>query len=275
MLLQHIINTIESAVPLKWQEAWDNSGLQVGNRNADIQAALLTIDVTESVVREAIDKHCDLIISHHPLIFSPLKTISGNTPQERCVETAIRHNIAIYSSHTCMDSWEHGVSGKMAEKLGISNCRILVDGGQCTMHDDAQDSPIHRLTDSPIHHGLGIIGQLPEPMLFTDFLQVVKNTFGAPVLRYIAPTKDPIRTIAVCGGAGAEFIDDAVRQKADVYITADCKYHEFMDANGRIGLIDMDHWISEHFTRDIYKVLLEGIVPTYIAQEDKSPIKIY
>lgn len=274
MILQDIINTIESVAPLKWQEAWDNSGLQVGDRNADITAALLTTDVTESVVDEAISKHCDLIISHHPLLFHGLKTLSGTTPQERIVEKAILHHIAIYSSHTAMDSFLHGVSGRMAEKLGIRQYRILVNNTQCTIHDNAPDSPIHQLTDSTIPHGLGVIGQLPEPMSFDTLLLTIKKTFDAPVIRYTLPVRKEVQTIAVCGGAGAEFMTNAIEQGADVFITADCKYHEFMDAVGRIALVDLDHWVSEHFTRDIFKELLDGVVTTYISQTDKSPVLV-
>ena len=258
MILDKVLNTIESAAPLKWQEAWDNSGLQVGDRNADIQKALLTVDVTESVVREAMDLHCDLIISHHPLIFHPLKSITGNTPQERCVELAIRNGIAIYSGHTNMDCWLHGVSGRMAEMLGMREYHILVDNAQCTMHDE--------------EYGLGVIGELPEPMAFTALLERVREVFDTTYIRYIDGPQT-VQRIAICGGAGSEGIGEAIRQGADVFITADLKYHEFCNAQGQIALIDMDHWISEHFTRDIYKELLEGQIETVISKADKSPVK--
>ena len=179
LLLQHIIDIIESVAPLRWQEEWDNSGLQVGNRNADVNKVLLATDVTESVVSEAIALKCDLIISHHPLIFHPLKQLCGQTPQARCAETAIKNNIAIYSSHTAMDSWLNGVSGRMAEKIGINDYHILQPTGQ----------------DEPIH-GLGVIGQLPRPITLTELLQLVKTAFEAPVLRYVPGAKDTIQTIA-------------------------------------------------------------------------------
>ncbi|MCQ2310607.1 MAG: Nif3-like dinuclear metal center hexameric protein [Paludibacteraceae bacterium] len=255
MVLNELINTIESVAPLKWQEAWDNSGLQVGDRNADIDAALLTTDVTESVVDEAIRLHCGLIVSHHPLLFFGLKNITGDTPQQRIVEKAIRNNIAIYSSHTAMDSYLHGVSGRIAEKIGLTDVKIL--------------NPVDE------QHGLGVIGQLPEPVPFMDLLAHIKKTFQTTYIRYIAPLSVSVQTIALCGGAGAEFAEQALQQGADVYITADCKYHEFVDLNGRIGLIDIDHWISEHFTRDIFRELLEKQIKTYISQEDKTPIKIF
>ena len=253
MILQDIINIIESVAPLSYQEPWDNSGLQVGDRNAEVHAALLTIDVTESVVDEAINKRCDLIISHHPLLFHGLKHLTGETPQERCVEKAIRHNIAIYSSHTTMDAYIHGVSGKIADKLGINHYQILCP-----------------TTEQNI--GLGVIGTLNNPMNSDDFIRFVQDVFDCS-LRYIEPPTKQINTVAICGGAGAELIKQAINQKADIFITADMKYHEMQTALGKIGVIDLDHWTSEHFTREIFAELLSKHITTYISDNDITPIK--
>ena len=253
MILQDIINIIESVAPLSYQESWDNSGLQVGDRNAKVHAALLTVDVTESVVDEAIEKHCDLIISHHPLLFHGLKHITGNTPQERCVEKAIRNNIAIYSSHTSMDTYLHGVSGKIADKLDFVNYKIL-----CPTYNE--------------NIGLGVIGTLKNPMHSEEFIHFVQKVFNSSI-RYIEPPTEQITTVAICGGAGAEFIAQAIAQKADIFITADMKYHEMQAAVGQIGLIDMDHWTSEQFTREIFNELLQPHIQTHIAENDKTPIK--
>ena len=253
MILQDIINIIESVAPLSYQESWDNSGLQVGDRNAKVHAALLTVDVTESVVDEAIEKHCDLIISHHPLIFKGLKHLTGSTPQERCVEKAIKHGIAIYSSHTSMDAYLHGVSGKIAKKLGISDYRILAPAAEENI-------------------GLGVIGELKTPMKSDDFIHFVQNIFDCS-LRYIKPCDENITTVAICGGAGAEFITQAIAQGADIYITADMKYHEMQAAYGQIGVIDLDHWTSEHFTREIFDELLKQHITTHIAETDTTPVK--
>ena len=254
MILQDIINIIESVAPLSYQESWDNSGLQVGDRNAEVHAALLTVDVTESVVDEAIDKCCDLIVSHHPLLFRGLKQITGSTPQERCVEKAIRHNIAIYSSHTSMDAYLHGVSGKIADKLGISNYCIL--------------SP--NQTDENV--GFGVIGQLEVPMESEEFVRMVQKTLECS-LRYVEACKPEVQTIAICGGAGSELLGIAITQGADMYITADMKYHEMQAAHGQIGVIDLDHWKSEHFTREIFEELLKQYITTYISETDNTPIK--
>lgn len=230
--------------------------MQVGDRAADIKAVLLTTDVTETVVSEAISRGCNLIISHHPLIFRGLKHLTGSTPQERCVEMAIRHDIAIYSAHTSMDSVLCGVSGRMADILGLTEQQILVPNG-----------PINPSTV----YGLGVIGTLPQPISAAEFVSMVKERFAAQYVRFTAWDK-PVQRVALCGGAGAEFCENAIAAGADAYLTADVKYHEFCDASGRILLVDIDHWVSEHYTRDIYKVLLEKHVPCYISQADATPV---
>ena len=257
MILQDIINIIESVAPLSYQEDWDNSGLQVGDRNAEVNAALLTVDVTESVVDEAIALGCDLIVSHHPLLFRGLKQITGYTPQERCVLKAIEHRIAIYSAHTSMDSWLHGVSGKMAEKLGVKTYRIL--------------------SESQENVGLGVIGQLPKPMRVQEFVAHVAKVFdieGAG-LRYVNGKGEQVQKIAICGGAGADLVNEAIAQGADVYVSADFKYHEMQAAAGQIAVVDMDHWVSEHFTREIFEQLLSPYIHTHVAKEDKSLVQYW
>ena len=258
MTVDDIVNIIESAAPLRCQEEWDNSGLQVGKRDAEVQSALLTTDVTESVVNEAIQAGCQMIISHHPLLFHGLKQVCGQNPQARCVETAIRNDIAIYSAHTSMDSWLHGVSGRMAEKIGITEYTLLRPS------EHAEEASF----------GLGVIGDLAEELPVETFVKTVKATFEAPVIRFVEGARKTIRKVALCGGAGAEFVEEAIRQGADAFITADVRYHTFLDAAGRISLIDMDHWVSEHFTREIFRELLDGKVRTVISQADHSPVKV-
>lgn len=255
MLLRAIIHSIESVAPLSYQEAWDNSGMQVGDPGTDIRTVLLTTDITESVVDEAIALGCELIVSHHPLLFHGLKQVCGQTPQARCVEKAIRHNVAIYSSHTAMDSWLHGVSGRIADKIGVKNYRILAENGE--------------------GYGLGVIGELDKEMDFDAFLKQVKERMDAPWLRYVEGGKERVKRVAICGGAGAEFIETAIGQEADAYVTADCKYHEFQAAEGRISVVDMDHWVCEHYTREIFREILEPIgVKCLISEADATPIKL-
>ena len=270
MVLSNIIDIIESVAPLARQEEWDNSGLQIGNGNAEIKRVLLTTDVTDAVVREAQEKQCQLVLSHHPLLYRGLRSITGKTDQERCVIEAIRNGISVYSAHTSMDNYLHGVSGRMAEKIGLESYHILVPQPNQPNRDVRTGQPI-----SEAQYGLGVIGKLPKPMVFKALLQHVKEAFGANILRYIPPKETSVQTIALCGGAGSEFMDAAIKQGADVFISADFKYHVFQPAAGQIGVIDMDHWVSEHFTREVFAELLAGKVDTVISEKDQSPVRYY
>ena len=251
MLLREIINSIESVAPRSAQEQWDNSGMQVGDTGREIHSVLLTTDVTTDVVNEAIILGCDLIISHHPLLFHGLKQVCGQTPQARIVEMAIKHDIAIYSAHTNLDSVVGGINTSLAERLGLIDCRLLTESG------------------------LGAIGRLPKPVNYLDLIGTIRAKLDCTYVRYTRPAKEQVQTVALCGGSGAEFIEQAIEQGADVYLTADCKYHEFQDADGRIGLIDIDHWYSERHAREIFRDILAPLgVKCIISEKDKSPIQI-
>ena len=256
MLLKEIIDIIESVAPRRQQEAWDNSGLQVGDVSREVHSVLLSVDVSEAVVAEAIKEGCDMILSHHPLLFHGLKQLTGATPQERCVAQAIRHNIAIYSSHTSMDKALRGVSGRMAEQLGLQDIRILVSS--------PEDKQV----------GLGVIGTLPKPIHWSAWLKQVQQVFGADYVRYTEPVTPTVSRVALCGGAGAEFIPDAIAAGADTYLSADMKYHDMQAAAGQIMAVDIDHWVSEHFTRDIFAELLRDKVEVRMSEADASPIHV-
>ena len=226
--------------------------MQVGDTGREVSSVLLTTDITEDVVNEAVMLGCQLIISHHPLLFRGLKQVCGQTPQARIVEQAIRHNIAIYSAHTNLDSVEGGINTRLAERLGIRDYRLLTESG------------------------LGVLGILGSPMDYADFIAYVRDILQCTYVRYTRPAREQIQTVALCGGSGAEFIGEAIAQGADVYITADCKYHEFEDADGQIGLIDIDHWISERHAREIFRDIIEPLgVKCIISKQDKTPIQLW
>ena len=257
MQAKDVIALIEKVAPLSQQESWDNSGLQIGQRDTEVTSALLCTDVSEQIVDEAIAKGCEMIISHHPLLFHGMKRIEGVNSQQRCVIKAIRAGLVIYSAHTSMDTYLHGVSGHMAQKLGITDYELLQPTGE--------------------NVGLGVVGYLPEPMSLSEFLQLLSVTFEAKALRYVCRTdeNETVSKIALCGGAGSEFVDEAIRQSADVYVSADFKYHEFLNADGRINIADIGHFESEHFTKEIFGSLLRGKVRCVAAQNDVNKVKVF
>ena len=242
--------------------------MQVGDTGRDIQSVLLTTDVTTDVVDEAIMLGCQLIISHHPLLFHGLKQLCGQTPQARIVEKAIKHDIAIYSAHTSLDSVPGGINTRLADILGLINI-----------------NPLRPSVSLPCGEGqggvsfLGVIGSFPEPIPFDSFLKHVRARLDTTYIRYTLPqlstvnSQLSIQRVALCGGSGAEFIPEAIAQGADVYLTADIKYHEFQEAQDRIALIDIDHWVSEKHARDIFRDLLapQGLT-CYISEKDHTPV---
>ena len=165
---------------------------------------------------------------------------------------AIKKNIAIYSAHTNLDSVEGGINTRLADKLGIIDYRLLTESG------------------------LGAIGKLGNPMKYEDFIAYVRDILQCTYVRYTRAQKEMIETVALCGGSGAEFIEQAINQGADAYLTADCKYHEFQDADGRIGLIDIDHWYSERHAREIFQTILAPLgIQCIISKTDKTPIQVW
>ena len=255
-----IAKAIEDFAPLSLQEDWDNPGLQVGDRNMEVSGVLLCLDVTEDIIREAGKRDCNMIVSHHPLIFGGLKNLTGDTPTQRIVAGAIRDNIAIYSAHTNLDSAFEGVSYEMAHMLAMKDCRPL--------------SPSRSGNGS---QGLGIIGTVaPTPKL--EFLRKVKETFAVKDLRYSAQTpRIVVRNVALCGGSGASLIKDAIRVGADVYICGDLKYHDFTSFGSDILLADIGHFESELCSRKILSRAIRSAYPEcviYFSESEKSPIGV-
>ena len=249
MTVNDILGCITEIAPLKWQEDYDNAGIQVGDVNAETHKALIALDVTEELVEEAVAKSCDLIISHHPLIFRGLKHLTPNTYIERAAVKAIKHDIAIISMHTNLDNSYLGVNRVLAENLGLVNLKLL----QPSVED-------------PDICGAGMIGEFISPMKEHDFLSLVAERIGSPCLRHSALTGRDIRKVALCGGSGTPFMREALRCHADAYLTADIKYHDFFVPEGDILLIDGGHFETEQFMKQLIKDLIQKKIPTFAAE---------
>ena len=249
MTVKDILNCITEVAPLHWQESYDNAGLQVGDLNAEAHKALICLDITEAIVDEAVAKNCDVIVSHHPLIFHGLKHLTPQTYIERAVVKAIKHDIAMICMHTNLDNSYLGVSRMLAERLGLSNLHLL------------QPS-----VDEPEVCGAGMIGEFENPMEETAFLNLVAKQIGSPCLRHSALTGRKIQKVALCGGSGSPFMGDALKNHADAYLTADIKYHDFFVPEGNILLVDGGHFETEQFTKELICELIRKKFPTFAAE---------
>jgi dinuclear metal center YbgI/SA1388 family protein len=343
MTIANIIEHLERIGPLSYQENYDNCGLITGSSSWACTGVLVSLDATESVVREAIDKKCNLLISHHPIIFRGLKKLSGNSYVERAVITAIKNDIAIYALHTNLDNVKDGVNGRMADVLKLKNrsalqpksgtlkklftfapldkaeqvrnaifstgggqignyseCSFNVEGNGTFRAGEGADPYVGKIGER--HHeketrievifpafleskvvqamiaahpyeevafdvidlanphpgvGSGLVGELEEPMEEYAFLAFLKQSFNLQVIRHTPLTGRLVKTVAICGGAGSFLIDKALAKKADFFVTADLKYHEFFDADGSAVIADIGHFESEQFTIDLIHEILK------------------
>ena len=258
MKIKQVLSALEQFAPLPLQESWDNAGLQVGLTEAEVSGALLCLDVNERIVDEAIAKGCNLIVSHHPLLFRGLKQISGANDVQRTVIKAIKHDIVVVSMHTNMDNAMNGVNWKIAEHLGLKETAFFASKNV-----------------EEIECGSGVIGQLPEAMAADDFILLVKKQFDVDCAMCNEVLRRPISKVAICGGAGDFLLDDAVSQGADAFITGEMHYHQYFGYEQRIQICVIGHYQSEQFTSEIFRDIIQRECPgvrTEMAETCTNPI---
>lgn len=362
MKIQDIIAELERHAPTHFQESYDNAGLLVGRADWDCSGVLICLDSTEAVVQEAIERGCNLIVAHHPIVFGGLKRFNGRNYIERTVMMAIKYDVAIYAMHTNLDNMQMGVNARIALRLGLENTRILApkrgtlrqlvtyvptdqsdqvrnalfaagagaigkydeasfnvvgagtfragDGAnpfvgtkgkrhieaemkiELVFTEDRERAVVKALLDShpyeevaynviPLANanaeiGAGMVGDLPEPMDGLTFLHHVKACMKAPMVRYTPLLERPIKRVALCGGSGSFLLQQAIGAGADAFVTADFKYHQFFDADGRIVIADIGHYESEQFTIDLfYDILTEKFnnFAVYSTEVNTNPVK--
>jgi len=361
MRLEELVSYLDSAIPLSFQEDYDNSGLQLGSPAKEINAALLTLDVTEKVLEEAAFAGCDIIISHHPVIFSGLKKLTGKSATERILLKAAKMDMAIYSAHTNLDVLNNGVSRKMAEKLNLKNVQVLVPlrnrllklvtyvpenhldkvrkavfgagagvignydfcgfsaQGTGSFRGNENTNPfvgkkgeehfekevrfetvlyshlkekvikalidghpyeepaydIYTLENENIDTGMGCTGEFAESMGESEFLKYISTVFDARGLRHSRLTGRILKKVALCGGSGGDLISDAIAAGADVFVTAEIKYHNFIEAGENILLADIGHFESEKFATEILYDLIIKKFPKFalrFSETNTNPI---
>ena len=236
MKVKEIIAALERFAPLSLQEDYDNAGLQVGLTETEVLGVLLCLDVTEAVIEEA-KSSANLIVAHHPLLFRPLKCVSDCDEAQRCTRLAVKHDIAIYAAHTNLDNARGGVNYKIAERLGLEVTDFLqpIDGDG----------------------GSGIIGTFGKAMNAAEFLGLVKSTFRVKGLMHNELLQRPIRTVALCGGAGDFLLKNAIAKNADAFITGEMHYHTYFGHEQEIQIAVTGHYQSELCVVEIFRALLE------------------
>ncbi len=245
-----VIKYLEYKYPKELAYDWDNVGLQVGSLNRKVKTILVTLDVTKEVVNEAIEKKVDLLISHHPLIFKPLTSLSIESPRGWMINKMIKHDITLYSMHTNYDLADGGMNDVLSKLLEIQNPQLL----------DTID-------------GIGRFGEI-EPMKMPEFIQKIKNTLNIDHVRFIGSLDKLVKIVGISGGSGSNHVGQAKRQNCDVYLTGDVTYHTALDCiQMGLNVIDVGHYAEKVF-KDAVKLDLEAVFPevTVIASNvDSNP----
>lgn len=259
MKIKEVVETLERFAPLPLQESYDNAGLQIGlTEPEDVSGALLCLDVTEKIIAEAEEKGCNMIVAHHPLLFRPLRKLTGRTQVERCVALAIQKGISIYAAHTNLDNAPGGVNHVIAEKLGLQKVRFLQP---------------NRTNEG----GSGVLGELPEALQPADFLRKVADAFGVDALQHNEGPGRAVKTVALCGGAGDFLLDDAIGAGADAFLTGEMGYHRYFGHDDEILIGVLGHYQSEQYTVQLlHKVLRKAHpeLPLYDTQINTNPILV-
>ena len=255
MKIKEVISTLEKFAPLPLQESYDNAGLQVGLTEAEVSGVLLCLDVTEDVLGEAMEKGCNMVVSHHPLLFNSLKRLSDETLVERCLRIAVVNGITVYSAHTNLDNAWGGVNFKIAEKLGMRSLAFL--------------------SEQTERSGSGVIGEMTEAICADAFLRRVKQTFGVECLMHNEMINRSIRKVAICGGAGDFLVEEAIRQGADAFITGEMHYHLYFGKEQRIQIAVLGHYQSEQYTKELICSIIKDAypdLPVFEVTIDTNPI---
>ena len=225
--VQAIADALNRIAPPKLAEEWDNVGLLVGEPNAPVKRVLVCLDASLAAIERAGELGAEMIVSHHPMIFRPIKNVRLNLPLGRRLKHLIKHDISVFAAHTNLDSAEGGVNDVLAERLGLIDVKAL---------DQSAEEP-----------ALGRLGRLPSEMSASEFAEHVKRSLRADFVRLIDAGDFAIKKVGICGGAGADFIMRAKFYGADAFVTGDVKYHEAQSAvDNEIHVIDAGHFATEH-----------------------------
>ena len=242
MKVKEIVELIERVAPLDYALHWDNVGLMIGDLESDVRKVMLTLDVTPEVVNQAIKERCSLIISHHPFIFSDIKSIDFSKTHGNMIKDLIKYNINVYSCHTNMDSADGGINTYLAKMFELEDVIVLEK-------NEGYDGI-----------GIGRVGNLKSPVTLENLSNRTKELLNTPFVKVVGGLNTIIERIAVASGSCGDLISLAKAKGADAIITADVKYHQGLDAlDSGICVVDAGHFPTENFVVEIFKEILKDM----------------
>jgi dinuclear metal center YbgI/SA1388 family protein len=272
--VKDLLGTLDKIASFSLAEQWDNVGLMVGDPGQQIKGILVALDPTEEVLGEAKECGANCIITHHPLIFNPLKSIYTNQPQGRFLHQALKSEISVIGCHTNLDQAVGGVNDVLAKSLGMVEPRALVPTGK------GQDAAENSAVSGP---GFGRVGRLAETLSRKAFIERLCSFLNLPVLRVAGQIPEEINTVAVCGGSGSDLAEVAFASGAQVYVTGEVKHSmaRWAEASG-FCIVDAGHFATENPVVESLVKMLEDVfaeqginVPVQPSAKQESPFAYY
>lgn len=231
--LDKLVEYLEKEAPPALAEEYDNVGLLVGDRQAKISRVLVCLDTDSRVVAEAAEKGCELILSHHPLLFHPVRRIVREDSIGNTLMELIRSGIGLYAYHTNCDAAHGGLCDYLLSRIGVSDIR-------------------HTLTDPAAREGIGRVASLGRAVTLAELMDHIKTALGLAHLRYVGDPDDLVQTIGICNGGGGDLTGDALEMGCDVYLSGDFKHHHGrMAFENNMALVELTHYDAEIIFRDM------------------------
>ena len=261
MKVKQIAELMEKYTPARLAYDWDNVGLLVGNGENEVKKIMITLDTNLETVREAAENGCDMILSHHPIMFRGIKRLDLTSPTGKMMEILIKNDISVFAAHTNMDTAKIGINAYLAELFGLENIKIL------EQHTD------------DIEAGLGRYGDFKNEITLDELCKITKEKLNTPFVRAAGASEKKIKTLCVASGSCSECIETAIKCGCDAVITGDMKYHEMIDySECGIAVIDAGHYPTEIIVTDIFEKILEELgndKPQIIKSTERDIFKIY
>ncbi len=230
--IDDVLSWLDGYAPFRYAADWDNCGLQVGDPAAEVKRILVALDVTPETLAEAEANQCQCLVTHHPLLFQPLRALRFDQVPGAAVARAVKSGIHLIAAHTNLDAASDGTNQQLVRMLGIQRCQAL-DTDSRWLGEDR-------------YAGMGAVGDLPEPTTLRQFVAQMQRQFPAAVLRVVGEGARTLRRIAVCTGSGASFLEKVIALECDIYVSGDFKYHEARRAEeAQLALLDLGHFASE------------------------------
>ena len=246
-LLSDIIGILDSLAPRALAEEWDNCGLQLGDVNWPVRKIWVALDPTLPVVEAACGQKVDLLVTHHPLIFRPLKAIEFHTPLGSIINMATRNHLAIFTAHTNLDSVSGGLNDILADRLGLKDLEPLSTRLESALPDISASKA-----------GIGRIGTLDKAVKLKSLAKAIKQNLGLETIKFAGDPNLLVKKAAVCTGSGSSLLADFFASGAQVYISGDMRYHDARDVEAaNLGVIDIGHFSSECFIAQEFAVRID------------------